>query len=353
MAAAAIGVVGSLIASKQAAKGAKAGADAQSESTRLGVEEQRRQFDLINSQQGPYRGVGYNSLYAMSDLLGLPGFFGSEAGFTDFDGSGAPGLSADQIRQNLLASGQYNKSGGGDSDAMFYAKYGLERPKSYEEAVGHFRGGGAFGRGTTPQIDILEQFNPQSYWEYAQQGESGGIDEAGLNQAVQAQLAAQGGGGGGGGGSGGAARTPYDFQASPAYQFRFNEGERAANRAYGAAGQRISGNRITGLQNYGQQAASQEFSNQFSRLAQLAGFGLGSTQVTAGAAQNAGNNISALYGQQGAANNQALSSAGQYNAAGILGGARGLANAFNSSGGTNYAGINAGLDNVFSNPSLF
>jgi len=204
------------------------------------------------------------------------------------------------------------------------------------------------------QSTYIDDENQYTYTGFGSGG-GGGLDEAALNKAIQAQLAQQGGNSANAGGGG--TRTPYDFQASPAYQFRFNEGERAANRAYGAAGQRISGNRITGLQNYGQQAASQEFDNQFSRLAQLAGFGQGSTQVTAGAAQNAGNNISQLYGQQGAANNRALSSAGQYNAAGILGGARGLAGAFNSSGGsfggTNYAGIDSGLNNVFSDSSLF
>lgn len=62
----------------------------------------------------------------------------------------------------------------------------------------------------------------------------------------------------------------------PSYQFRFNQGEQAVDRAQAAGGDLFSGNRLTALQDYGQQSASQEYNNQFIRLAQLSGANSGS-----------------------------------------------------------------------------
>lgn len=59
--------------------------------------------------------------------------------------------------------------------------------------------------------------------------------------------------------------TGQDLYNDPSYQFRLNEGLNAINRAGGAAGSRISGNRLLDLNNYAQGMASTEFQNAYGR----------------------------------------------------------------------------------------
>lgn len=66
--------------------------------------------------------------------------------------------------------------------------------------------------------------------------------------------------------------TPDD----PSYQFRFQQGQDAVNAGMGSSGMLNSGNRALALQQYGQNEASTEYANQFSRLSQLAGANVGS-----------------------------------------------------------------------------
>lgn len=71
--------------------------------------------------------------------------------------------------------------------------------------------------------------------------------------------------------------SDYSFQSSdPSYQFRLNQGMTATDRQLAANGFLNSGNRMTALEDYAQGTASAEYSNQFSRLAQLAGANVGS-----------------------------------------------------------------------------
>lgn len=60
-----------------------------------------------------------------------------------------------------------------------------------------------------------------------------------------------------------------DFQTSdPSYLFRLQQGQQALERSGGAQGLQGSGNMGIALQNYGQNAASQEFGAQFDRMKQ-------------------------------------------------------------------------------------
>jgi len=56
-----------------------------------------------------------------------------------------------------------------------------------------------------------------------------------------------------------------DFQADPGYQFRLNEGLKQLGHSAAARGGLVSGNTLTGVQNYAQGAASQEYNNAFNR----------------------------------------------------------------------------------------
>lgn len=62
----------------------------------------------------------------------------------------------------------------------------------------------------------------------------------------------------------------------PSYQFRLQQGQQATERSLAAKGLLNSGNAAIELQNYGQQAASQEYGAQFNRLVQ----GLGAVSST-------------------------------------------------------------------------
>jgi hypothetical protein len=60
-----------------------------------------------------------------------------------------------------------------------------------------------------------------------------------------------------------------DFETNdPSYKFRFDQGQKATERSLAARGLLNSGNAAAELQQYGQQAASQEYGAQFSRLLQ-------------------------------------------------------------------------------------
>lgn len=120
--------------------------------------------------------------------------------------------------------------------------------------------------------------------------------------------------------------TPFgmdQFQADPGYSFRLSEGMKGLERSAAARGGLLSGATLKGIQNYGQQAASQEYSNAFNRyqveraarlqpLQSLAGVGQTSAaQIGSMGMQNAqimGNNM------MGGANARASGYVGQANA---------------------------------------
>lgn len=62
----------------------------------------------------------------------------------------------------------------------------------------------------------------------------------------------------------------------PSYKWRMDQGLEATQRSYAARGMTNSGNVLAALTEYGQNMASTEYSNQFNRLAQLAGANVGS-----------------------------------------------------------------------------
>lgn len=106
-----------------------------------------------------------------------------------------------------------------------------------------------------------------------------------------------------------------DYQGDPGYQFRLSEGNKAINNAAAARGMGNSGRTLKELQRYGQDFASNEYSNAynraFSRLSTLAGFGNQATSNMNNAAQNYGNAVSA--NQIGLGNSIASANIGQAN----------------------------------------
>lgn len=117
--------------------------------------------------------------------------------------------------------------------------------------------------------------------------------------------------------------TMQDFEADPGYAFRLSEGMKALDRANAAKGKYFSGQAIKGLMDYGQEAASQEYSNAYdrytnnqtnlyNRLAGLSNTGQTTATGLASAGENYANN--AAENIIGAGNARAAGTVGSANA---------------------------------------
>lgn len=131
--------------------------------------------------------------------------------------------------------------------------------------------------------------------------------------------------------------TPFgmqQFQADPGYGFRMSEGMKALERSAAARGGLLSGATLKGIQRFGQDLGSQEYTNAFNRyqteraarlqpLQSLAGVGQTTAQQIGQSGQNMASNVGEALtsgaaarasGYVGQANalNQAISGAGNY-----------------------------------------
>lgn len=124
--------------------------------------------------------------------------------------------------------------------------------------------------------------------------------------------------------------TAAKFQADPGYAFRLKEGLRALDRSAAARGGLLSGNQLRGVTEYGQELASQEFTNAFNRyqaeraarlqpLQSLAGMSQSSANTLTGAAGQLGANIGSTYSQLGQNIGANLIGAGNARASGYMG----------------------------------
>lgn len=92
----------------------------------------------------------------------------------------------------------------------------------------------------------------------------------------------------------------------PGYGFRLGEGLKALERTQAARGNLLSGGAIKAGQRYAQDVASQEYSNAYNRLAQMAGIGPQAAGVANTLGQTFATNVGNLATQQGAASANAL-----------------------------------------------
>jgi len=106
------------------------------------------------------------------------------------------------------------------------------------------------------------------------------------------------------------------FFASPDYQFRLTEGQRAIDSSAAARGGLLSGAAVKAGTRYASNLASGEYGAFYDRLAQQAGLGVTGIGASAAAGANAANNISNSYLQGGQARGSAY-----------LAGAQGINNA--------------------------
>lgn len=114
------------------------------------------------------------------------------------------------------------------------------------------------------------------------------------------------------------------FKADPGYAFRMSEGMKALERSAAARGGLLSGATLKGTQRFGQDLASQEFTNAFNRYQAERTGTLNPYQALAGTAQTSAN----VLGQQAGAYGNAMASniigAGNAQAAGQIGAANAI-----------------------------
>lgn len=123
-----------------------------------------------------------------------------------------------------------------------------------------------------------------------------------------------------------------DFEADPGYAFRQAEGMKALERSAAARGGLMSGSAMKGIQRFGQDLASQEYSNAFNRYQINRSNQINPLQSMMGAGQSATNTMTGAAGQAGQNQASNLYNAGAARASGYVGSANALAGALGSVG---------------------
>ena len=114
------------------------------------------------------------------------------------------------------------------------------------------------------------------------------------------------------------------FKADPGYAFRMSEGMKALERSAAARGGLMSGATMKGIQRYGQDLASQEFTNAFNRYQAERTGTLNPYQALAGTAQSSANVLGQQAGQLGQQLGSNIIGAGNAQAAGQIGAANAI-----------------------------
>jgi hypothetical protein len=117
------------------------------------------------------------------------------------------------------------------------------------------------------------------------------------------------------------------FRQDPGYAFRLAEGQKALERSAAARGGLLSGGTLAATQRYGQDMASQEYTNAFNRYQTERAARLNPLQSLAGLGQTSANTLSAAAGQYGVNAGNAMQSAAAARASGYVGGANAITGA--------------------------
>lgn len=125
---------------------------------------------------------------------------------------------------------------------------------------------------------------------------------------------------------GGEFDKPFEFKADPGYAFRMSEGMKALDRSAAARGSLLSGSTLKGIQRFGQDLASQEYTNAFNRYYTERANRLQPLQSLAGIGQSAANTLTSAAGTLGSQIGSNIIGAGNARAAGTIG----VANAISS-----------------------
>lgn len=152
----------------------------------------------------------------------------------------------------------------------------------------------------------------------------------------------------GGAQAGGSSPNYSDFEKSPGYLFRLQQGQKAIERSAAARGGLYSGATMKALDTYSQGVASDEFGNYVNRLSALAGIGQSATGSTAAAGAQAAGGMASAAQNAGAARASSYVNAGNAINSAVGGMAGGLLyqQGFGGGGGVNPYGI-SGAGNIY------
>jgi len=130
----------------------------------------------------------------------------------------------------------------------------------------------------------------------------------------------------------GMATRPFsmaNFQADPGYAFRMDEGMKALERSAAARGGLLSGGTLKGIQRFGQDLASTEYTNAFNRYQAERAARLNPLQSLLGAGQSSANTLTNAAGALGQGLGQSAIAGGNAQASQYMNTANVLTNALN------------------------
>lgn len=272
-------VIGGVMANKAAGKQASAAGQAAATSAAAAdraTELQKQMYDQTRADQTPWRNTGANALAQLSYGMGLgdnrQGYGVSNASALDTPGLNVAKTAAD-YRNELLP--QFSTAG----PDVWMTRGGIDGVENYM----------APGTATINEAGLQAAINGRLAAQNTAEGSPGALGTQGAAFAGQ-------------GDSGDLMRSfgMRDYQADPGYAFRLQEGLKALDRRAAARGGLLSGNALKGITRYGQDMASQEYqgaynrftnnqSNQYNRLANVAGLGQTANNALQGAGQNYAN----------------------------------------------------------------
>jgi len=280
-------VLGALIGSDSSGKAANTQADSAREAAAL----QKEMFNKNIELQAPFREAGLSAQNRLLQYLGL-------------QSGAAPKMRSEAELRNALMS-QYMKSGTGPESGGYY-----------EDVWEGSQDNGSMVKRWVPRVADT-------------------VNEAGLSEAIKAAQAEDQ-----------AAQQAYeaqkqspdfgkytrdfgmqDFQQDPGYAFRMSEGLKALDRQAAARGGLISGAALKATTRYGQDQASNEYTNAFNRYQTNRANQLNPLQSLMGAGQTAANTVGTAGQNYANQAGEAYMGAGNARASGYIGGANALSGA--------------------------
>lgn len=294
-------IVSGIFGGGDAGGAAEEAAAVQQQASQQAIEEQRRQFGITQQQLAPFQQAALPALSQFQALLGLGG---------GVPGVGGVGLTEQQIRQELIQSGQFGAAptgraapaGGRRTIGGFDRLAGLSNQQISQMAA-------AGDPEAQVRLDLMTRFPGREFGAPREEGlvrGAGGLDRAALEAEVQRRFAAQRAG----------PQTALEAQQaamaslieSPGQRFIRGRAEQGLTRQAAALGGLGGGRVRTALTQQAAGFAQQDLQNRFARLQALIG---GGQQAATGLGQFG----AAQAGQIG----QLLQAGGQARAGGILG----------------------------------
>jgi hypothetical protein len=310
IASAAIGSHAAGSAAQTQADAATQAAQIQAQSAREALDFQKQQFQTQQNNLAPFLNVGRGGLANLAYLMGI-----NTDGMT-IPGTGTPGT------PDRTMPGRWESA-----DATGHSQ--LRKPMMGEGQDGNYVPGETIpGTPGTPDTSLSSLVNKDN-------GAFGSLTKGFDEKFV--------------------APTGATEENDPGYQFRLNEGLKALERSASARGDLLNGGTAKAEQQFGQDYASNEYgnvysramneylnrfnifnsnnTNTFNRFSTLAGGGQVAANSINAAGQNFANNASTLTMESGNAQAQGINNAGAARASGYVGGANAWSGALGGLGG--------------------